>query len=103
MIYRYGQISEHAAHSRIRRNDDESYGYHVDIVADLAEQDGAGERGFLLQTHLGNYSLWLAGLFPDFTGEVFEGLHHLNTSHQAEPDRVAATLVPFWERSEAGA
>jgi hypothetical protein len=34
----------------------------------------------------------LAGLFPDFTGEVFEGLHHLNTSHQAEPDRVAATL-----------
>jgi len=45
----------------------------------------------------------LAGLFPDFTGEVFEGLHHLNTSHQAEPDRVAATLVGFWERSEAGA
>jgi pimeloyl-ACP methyl ester carboxylesterase len=42
----------------------------------------------------------LAGWFPDFTGEVFEGLHHLNTSHQAEPDRVAATLVPFWERSE---
>ena len=45
----------------------------------------------------------LAGLFPDFTGEVFEGLHHLNTSHQAEPDRVAATLRAFWERSEAGA
>ena len=45
----------------------------------------------------------LAGLFPDFTGEVFEGLHHLNTSHQAEPDRVAATLVAFWGRSEAGA
>jgi glutamyl-tRNA synthetase len=42
----------------------------------------------------------LASWFPDFTGEVFEGLHHLNTSHQAEPDRVAATLVPFWERSE---
>jgi pimeloyl-ACP methyl ester carboxylesterase len=45
----------------------------------------------------------LAGLFPDFTGEVFEGLHHLNTSHQAEPDRVAATLTAFWERSEVGA
>src|SRR3954468_8019618 len=42
----------------------------------------------------------LAGLFPDFTGEVFEGLHHLNTSHQAEPDRVAATLEAFWKRSE---
>jgi pimeloyl-ACP methyl ester carboxylesterase len=45
----------------------------------------------------------LAGVFPDFTGEVFEGLHHLNTSHTAEPERVAATLVAFWERSEAAA
>jgi pimeloyl-ACP methyl ester carboxylesterase len=45
----------------------------------------------------------LAGLFPDFTGEVFEGLHHLNTSHQAEPDRVVATLKAFWERSETDA
>jgi pimeloyl-ACP methyl ester carboxylesterase len=45
----------------------------------------------------------LGGLFPDFTGEVFEGLHHLNTSHQAEPDRVAATLNAFWARSEARA
>jgi pimeloyl-ACP methyl ester carboxylesterase len=42
----------------------------------------------------------LAGLFPDFTGEVFEGLHHLNTSHQAEPDRVATTLRRFWEKAE---
>jgi pimeloyl-ACP methyl ester carboxylesterase len=45
----------------------------------------------------------LAGLFPDFTGEVFDGRHHLDTSHQAEPDRVAATLTAFWERSEASA
>jgi pimeloyl-ACP methyl ester carboxylesterase len=45
----------------------------------------------------------LAALFPDFTGDVFEGLHHLNTSHQAEPDRVAATLTAFWKRSETGA
>jgi pimeloyl-ACP methyl ester carboxylesterase len=45
----------------------------------------------------------LAELFPNFTGEVFEGLHHLNTSHQAEPDRVAATLKAFWERSEKDA
>jgi pimeloyl-ACP methyl ester carboxylesterase len=42
----------------------------------------------------------LAGLFPDFTGEVFEGLHHLNTSHQADPDRVARTLRRFWEKAE---
>jgi len=43
----------------------------------------------------------LAGLFPNFTAEVFEGLHHLNTSHQAEPDRVAATLSAFWARAES--
>jgi len=43
----------------------------------------------------------LGDLFPDFTGEVFEGLHHLNTSHQAEPDRVAATLTRFWGRAES--
>jgi pimeloyl-ACP methyl ester carboxylesterase len=42
----------------------------------------------------------LGGFFPDFTGEVFEGLHHLNTSHQAEPDRVAITLRQFWEKGE---
>ena len=42
----------------------------------------------------------LAGVFPDFTGEVFEGLHHLNPAHQAEPERVAATLSQFWERAE---
>jgi pimeloyl-ACP methyl ester carboxylesterase len=43
----------------------------------------------------------LAGAFPDFTGEVFDGLHHLNPAHQAEPGRVAATLSEFWERAEA--
>jgi hypothetical protein len=35
-------------------------------VEDLAGLDDAGERGFLLRVHLGNYSLWLAGLFPDY-------------------------------------
>jgi len=60
------EFGDHGRHRRVRRTDDESYDYLVDIVADLAEQDGAGERGFLLQTHLGNYSLWLAGLFPDY-------------------------------------
>jgi pimeloyl-ACP methyl ester carboxylesterase len=43
----------------------------------------------------------MAGWFPDFTGEVYEGLHHLNTSHQAEPARVAQTLHAFWARAEA--
>lgn len=53
-------------HTRVRQSDDESYHYLVDIVAGLAGHDEAGERAFLLQVHLGNYSLWLAGLFPDY-------------------------------------
>ena len=43
----------------------------------------------------------LAGVFPDFTGEVFAGLHHLNPAHQAEPQRAAAILSRYWERAEA--
>ena len=60
------EFGDHDRHSRVRRTDDESHHYLVDIVASLAGLDNAGERGFLLQAHLGNYSLWLAGLFPDF-------------------------------------
>jgi len=51
---------------RIRRTDDETYHYLVDMVEDLTGLDDAGERAFLLRAHLGNYSLWLAGLFPDY-------------------------------------
>jgi pimeloyl-ACP methyl ester carboxylesterase len=43
----------------------------------------------------------LAGAFPDFTAEVFDGLHHLNPAHQAEPARVALTLSALWERAES--
>ena len=43
----------------------------------------------------------LARAFPDFTGEVFEGLHHLNPAHQNDPARVAPTLLEFWERAES--
>jgi pimeloyl-ACP methyl ester carboxylesterase len=42
----------------------------------------------------------LAKLFTDFTAQRFEGLHHLNTSHQAEPDRVAELLLRLWQRAE---
>src|SRR5216117_318537 len=38
----------------------------VVLVADLGDEDDSGERGLLLRAHLGNYSLWLAGLFPDY-------------------------------------
>jgi len=35
----------------------------VDLVAEIDE--ASGQRGFLLRAHLGNYALWLSGLFPD--------------------------------------
>jgi hypothetical protein len=51
--------------TRPRAVDDQTYHYLVEIVHDLADEASA-ERRFHLQVHLGNYSLWLAGLFPDF-------------------------------------
>lgn len=41
----------------------------------------------------------LSALLPNFSSEMFEGLHHLNTSHTAEPQRVAARLTTLWQRA----
>jgi hypothetical protein len=50
---------------RIARHDDKSYRYLVDLVSEL-EEESSERRQFLLRAHLGNYSLWLSGLFPDY-------------------------------------
>jgi hypothetical protein len=42
----------------------EEYHYLVDMVARLADADR--REAFLLRSHLGNFSLWLTGLFPDY-------------------------------------
>src|SRR5256884_7255655 len=60
------EFGDHDRQVRTRRTDDETYHYLVDMVEDLTGLDDAGERAFLLRVHLGNYSLWLAGLFPDY-------------------------------------
>ncbi|MGH2670424.1 MAG: hypothetical protein ACRDH5_15140, partial [bacterium] len=54
---------------RIGDADDEVYTTFVDLLADVgngtrSEEQGA-TRAFLVRTHLGNYALWLSGLFPD--------------------------------------
>jgi pimeloyl-ACP methyl ester carboxylesterase len=41
----------------------------------------------------------LSELFPSFSSEIFEGLHHLNTCHMAEPQRVAVRLTALWQRA----
>lgn len=54
---------ESRAH-RIGEYDDREYHYLVDLVEAIA--DAEGRRGFLLRAHLGNFALWLSGLFPDW-------------------------------------
>ena len=49
---------------RVDWNDDQRHRYLVDIVADL--EATSGDRRFKVMVHLGNYALWLAGLFPDY-------------------------------------
>jgi hypothetical protein len=49
--------------SRISPTDDERYDTLADLVGALDEPDI--RRNFLIRAHLGNYALWLSGLFPD--------------------------------------
>jgi len=43
----------------------------------------------------------LGRTFGDFTLEVYEGRHHLDPPHRAEPQRFAASLLSHWARAEA--
>lgn len=43
----------------------------------------------------------LADVFPSFTLEVFDELHHFDPPHRAQPDRLAASLRALWTRAEA--
>jgi hypothetical protein len=49
---------------KVTPHDDDTRRYLVDLVADLRE--ATGRRAFLLCVHLGNFSLWLSGIFPDY-------------------------------------
>jgi hypothetical protein len=49
---------------RISETDDEVYNALAHLVGDVDDPDT--RRSFLVRTHLGNYALWLSGIFPDF-------------------------------------
>jgi hypothetical protein len=49
---------------RIGESDDQTYEALTDLCQDLDDPDA--RRSFMVRTHLGNYSLWVSGLFPDF-------------------------------------
>ncbi|HET9949624.1 MAG TPA: hypothetical protein VFQ22_11925, partial [Longimicrobiales bacterium] len=70
---------------RVSENTTEEYHYLVDMVARLADADR--REAFLLRSHLGNFSLWLSGLFPDY----------LN----ARTQRRGAPSISYYERMGA--
>jgi hypothetical protein len=49
---------------RVDGGEGEPFHYLVDVLAAL--EKARGEREFLLRVHLGNFALWLAGMFPDW-------------------------------------
>jgi hypothetical protein len=49
---------------RVSEADDEIYAALAQLCEDLDDSDA--RRRFLVQAHLGNYALWLSGIFPDF-------------------------------------
>lgn len=53
-------------------------------------------RGTLSADRWEHSSRRLAALFPRYREVVFDGLSHVNTSHQAQPARVAALLRELW-------
>lgn len=48
----------------ISNSDDEVYDALAELGDDLDDPDP--RRSFLVRTHLGNYALWISGLFPDY-------------------------------------
>ena len=61
LVYEFG-LGRRAR--RISDTDDQEFGYLVDILEEMTRAQG--RRAFLLQAHLGNFALWLSGLFPDY-------------------------------------
>ena len=50
--------------NRVDDVDDQEYHYLVDILADL--ERSLRDRQFKVCVHLGNYALWLTGIFPEW-------------------------------------
>jgi pimeloyl-ACP methyl ester carboxylesterase len=49
--------------------------------------------------HYSQQAIRLAGVFSDFTVEVYEQRHHFDPPHRAEPARVAQALTRLWSRA----
>ncbi len=67
---------------RVSESATDEYHYLVDVVIKLAAADH--REAFLLRSHLGNFSLWLSGLFPDYL--------------EARTRRKGAPSIQYYER-----
>lgn len=56
--------------NRVADSDDEYYDTLAELLAAVDGPDA--QRAFLVRAHLGNYALWLSGMFPEFIA----GRHH---------------------------
>ena len=61
ILIEYGQRE---AANRISQTDDQTYDTLAELSGDVDDPDA--RRAFLVRAHLGNYALWLSGLFPDY-------------------------------------
>jgi hypothetical protein len=58
------EFGTHDAARRIAQADDQTYDTLAELSGDVDDPDV--RRSFLVRAHLGNYALWLSGLFPDY-------------------------------------
>lgn len=49
---------------RVSDGDDAEFHYLTDMISELRSADG--RRQFLLRVHMGDFALWMSGLFPDY-------------------------------------
>jgi len=49
---------------RISSTDDQTYDTLAELSGDVDDPDA--RRAFMVRAHLGNYALWISGLFPDY-------------------------------------
>jgi len=76
---------------------------HEMDIADLARFPGPVyfSYGSLSSSRWEQMSARVSSWFPRCRVERYDGLHHLNTSHQAEPTRVARALHELWVEAKS--
>ncbi len=61
VLFRFGEARRAF---KVSEDDDREYRYLVDLLAELRSAEP--RRRFMIELHLGDFALWLSGLFPDY-------------------------------------